>query len=63
MADGRVLTNHKRVFSKLTLGTKQSAPSARAHKTVPENGVLPWVPWCLRSQVRFKRCDELYEIL
>ena len=48
----------KKWFLELTLGIKQTTPSARAQKTIPENGAFSWVPFCLRSHVRFERCGN-----
>ena len=31
-----------------------------AQKTIPENGAFSWVPFCLRSHVRFERCGPLF---
>ena len=44
-------------FLELTLGTKQTKPRARAQKTIPDYDAFSWVPFCLRSVVRFERCD------
>ena len=49
----------KKWFLELTLGTKRTTPHARAQKSMPEKSAFSWVPFCLRSQVCFERCDYL----
>ena len=35
-------------------------PQERPRKTVPENGVFSWVPFCLRSLGPFERCERFW---
>ena len=47
----------KKPFLELTLQTKWIAPSERALKTVPENGIGNCVHICLRSLGALERCE------
>ena len=53
---GRVLANQK-VVSGANTRNKTDHTKSKDTKTIPENGAFSWVPFCLRSHGRFKRCD------
>ena len=50
----------RKLFLKLTLGTKCITPGETAKNTGPINGVRSRVHFCLRTTIALERCVEIY---